>query len=116
MSTISLTTYRADGTPVTTPVSKASEDGHTYFRTWDTSWKAKRLRRNPTVEFAPSTLRGRPTGPAHRASARRLSGEEERRARRALAREHPLMHGVLVPALHRLQRVRTVHYELLDER
>jgi PPOX class probable F420-dependent enzyme len=114
MSTISLTTYRRDGTPVSTPVSIAADDGHRYFRTWDTSWKAKRLRRNPSVQFAPSTFRGKPTGPAHRATARRLSGEEERKARHALGREHPFMHGVLVPVVHRLQRVRTVHYELVD--
>src|SRR5205823_12054410 len=89
--TILLTTYRGDGSPVSTPVSLAIDDGHRYFRTWDTSWKARRLRRNPTVEIADSTFGGKAAGPAVRAQVRQLSGEDERRARQALARQHPIL-------------------------
>jgi uncharacterized protein len=110
--TILLTTYRRDGTPVTTPVSIAFDGNRAYFRTWETAWKAKRLRHDPNVQIAPSTLRGRQTGPALVASARLLSGDEEARARRALASRHPFLHGFLVPLAHRLRRHRTVHYEL----
>ena len=59
-----LTTYRRDGTPVGTPVSIAVDGDQAFVRTWDTAWKVKRIRNNPEVEVAPSTLRGKPTGPA----------------------------------------------------
>lgn len=111
--TILLTSYRRDGTPVATPVSIAFDGDRAFFRTWDTAWKAKRLRRNPSVEIAPSTFRGEPMGPAIRASARLLSGDEAKQARRALAARHPVLQGLLVPLGHRLLRYRTLHYELI---
>jgi PPOX class probable F420-dependent enzyme len=111
--TILLTSYRRDGTPVATPVSIAFEGDRAFFRTWDTAWKARRLRRNPVVEIAPATLRGEPTGRTLRARARLLAGDEAVPARDALARRHPFLHGLLVPLTHRLKGHRTVHYELL---
>ena len=111
--TILLTSYRRDGTPVATPVSIAFDGDRAFFRTWETAWKAKRLRRNPSVQIAPSTLRGEQTGPAVNARARLLTGDEAKLARRALARRHPFLHGLLVPLGHRLMRYRTVHYELI---
>jgi PPOX class probable F420-dependent enzyme len=110
--TIAITTYKRDGTPSTSPVSIAVDGEHAYVRTWHTSWKAKRLRRNPTVLIAPSTGRGRPAGPALPAKARLLDGDEALRARRLLGRKYPLLQAVTVPLGHRLMRVRTLHYEL----
>ena len=110
--TVLLTSYRRDGTPVGTPVSIAVAGDQAFVRTYDAAWKAKRLRRNPEVTIAPSTARGRPTGPAIRARARLLGGEEATLAAGALARKHPLLHGFLVPRLHRLQGYTTLHYEL----
>jgi uncharacterized protein len=110
-----LTTYRRDGTPVATPVSIAFDGGHAYFRTWHSSGKAKRLRRNPTVELAPSNLAGKQMGGAIRARACLLTGSEVTSARRALAHRHPILQGVLVPLTHRLMRYRTLHFELLPE-
>src|SRR5947209_16046403 len=86
--TVLLTTYRRDGTPVGTPVSIAVEGDRAYVRTYDTAWKLRRIRRNPTVEIAPATFRGTPTGPAIRARARLLGGEEAAHAGRALARKY----------------------------
>src|SRR5947209_20497682 len=76
--TVLLTTYRRDGTPVRTPVNIAVDSGgdRAFIRTYDKSWKFKRIRNNPDVEIAPSTFRGQPTGPAIRARARILSGSE----------------------------------------
>lgn len=110
--TILLTTYRRDGTPVGTPVHVAVEDGRAFIRTVDTAGKLKRIRRTPEVEIAPSTVRGRPTGPAVRLRARVLSGDESARAGRAIARKYPILHGVLIPLAHRLRRNMTVHIEL----
>jgi uncharacterized protein len=110
--TILLTSYRRDGTPVGTPVSIAVAGDRAYVRTWDTAWKVKRMRRNPVVAIAPSTWRGKVTGPAVSARARLLTGEEAAHAARLLRQKHPLLHGVLVPLMHRLRRNRTVHFEL----
>lgn len=107
-----LTTYRRDGTPVGTPVHIAAAGDRAYFRTYHTAGKAKRLRNNAAVALAPSTVRGTPTGPAIHARARLLAGGDARTAARALARTYPLLHGVLVPLVHRLRGWRTLHYAL----
>jgi PPOX class probable F420-dependent enzyme len=67
--TILLTTYKRDGTAVGTPVSIAFDGDRAFFRSFDKAWKTKRLRRDPHVRAAPSTLRGAPTGPAIRGRA-----------------------------------------------
>ena len=110
--TILLTTFRRDGTPVGTPVNIAVEGDHAFIRTWQTSGKMKRMRRNPEVTIAPSTVRGTPTGPAIPARATLLSGAAAEHAGRLIARKHPLLQGIVVPLAHRLQRQRTVHLEL----
>jgi uncharacterized protein len=110
--TILLTTYKREGAQVQTPVSVAFDGGRAYFRTWHKAGKAKRLANNPEVTVAPSTLRGAPTGPAVRARARLLGGDEARCAARALAHRHRILQAVLVPFTHRLMRYRTLHYEL----
>lgn len=110
--TILLTTFKRDGTPVDTPVSIAFEGDRAFFRTWDSAHKTTRLRNNPDVEVAPSTLRGTPTGPAIRAQATLLNGREARLAAKALAQHHRFLQALLVPMAHRLMRYQTMHYEL----
>ncbi len=114
--TVALTTYRRDGTPVTTAVSIAVDGDRAYVRTFERAGKNRRIRRDPSVHVAPSNALGAPTGPGLEATARRLSGTEQRRAGRALARKYPMLQGVLVPLTHRLGRARTgrtVHFELV---
>jgi len=110
--TILLTTYKRDGTAVRTPVSIALDADRMFFRSYDKAWKTKRLRNNPAVEFAASTLRGEPLGPPVRAHASLLKGEQAVIAARALGRRHRLLQGILVPLAHRLLRYQTMHYEL----
>jgi len=110
--TVLLTTFRRDGTPIGTPVNIAVEGDHAYVRTWDTAWKLRRMRNNPNVQVAPSTLRGTPTGPAIHAQARILDGAEARHAAELLAHKHPFLHGFLVPLVHRLRGNTTMHVEL----
>ena len=110
-----LTTFRRDGTPVPTPLSVAVDGDHAYVRTYEKAGKSKRLRNNRHVELAPSTTRGTPTGAPVPAEARRLDAAEDRHAARLLRRKHPLLHGILVPLLHRVGRAKTghtVHFEL----
>jgi PPOX class probable F420-dependent enzyme len=111
-----LTTYRRDGRPVGTPVSIAVDGDHAYVRSFEKAWKTTRIRNHPEVEIAPSTGRGRPTGPAIHAVARRLEGEESRYAGRLIARKHPMLQRILVPFSHlagRSKTGRTVHFELV---
>jgi hypothetical protein len=110
--TILLTSYKRDGTPVGTPVSIAFDGDRVFFRSYDKAWKTKRLRNNPQVDVAPSTLRGEPTGPAIQARASLLVGAQAGIAAKALARRHRVLHSVVVPLAHRLMRYKTMHYEL----
>jgi PPOX class probable F420-dependent enzyme len=107
-----LTSFRRDGTPVGTPVSLAVDGDRGYIRSPGTAWKVKRIRRNPHVELAPCTPRGRVTGPAIAAEARVLEGDEARHAARALRRRHPFLQGIAVPLAHRLMRCGTAHFEV----
>jgi uncharacterized protein len=109
---IRLTTYRRDGTPVGTAVNIAVDGERAYVRTPHRTGKVKRLRNNPNVEIAPSTLRGKPTGPTVRAQAKLLAGDDAMHASRALAGKYRIIQGVLVPLIHRLARQKTLHYEL----
>lgn len=107
-----LTTYRRDGTPVGTPVHIAVAGPVAYVRTFDPSGKLKRLRRNPRVEIAPCTLRGRVTGPALAATARILAGAESAHAARLIEAKYPFLHGRLIPWYHRRKGFVTTQIEL----
>ena len=109
--TVLLQTRKRDGTWVGTPVSIVNDGDRLFFRSYDASGKAKRLRNFPEVRVAPSTVRGRPTGPATGGHARLLDGGEAEHARELLAGRYPLLHGRLVPAMHRRKGWTTRHYE-----
>ncbi|WP_328538161.1 PPOX class F420-dependent oxidoreductase [Streptomyces sp. NBC_00344] len=111
---ILLTTRKRDGTTVGTPVSIAVEGDHAYIRTYSSAWKVKRMRNFPEVEIAPSTMRGKRTGPVVRARVRLLDpgSAENTHAAQVIARKYPIVHGALVPFAHRLKRERTLHYEV----
>ena len=109
----SLTTYKRDGTPVATPVNVVVAGDVAHFRTWNTSGKAKRLRHTPRVELRPSGFRGKPKGEAKlSADATLLVGEESQVAAAALAHQHPVVHGLVVPRLHRMRGWITEQYRL----
>ena len=107
-----LRTRRRAGTWVGTPVNLTVEGEHAYFGTPADSWKVKRLRNFADVEVAPSTLRGRPSGPVLRARARLLSGDEALAAERLLVRRHPIVHRFVVPLELHLKRTTNALYEL----
>jgi len=111
--TVLLTSFRRDGTPVGTPVSIVVDGDRALMRTYRSAWKVKRIRRNPVIEIAPSTFRGKVTGPAIRARTRFLGEAESEDAARMLARKYPFLHRFAVPLLHRLRHLETVYLELL---
>lgn len=113
--TVLLTTYKRDGAGVGTPVSIAVDGDHAYVRTFHTAGKAKRLRNNPEVEVAPSTVSGKATGEAIHARARLLDGDEARHAAKLLGGKNKILQGFLVPTFHRLRGFKTLHYELTPD-
>jgi uncharacterized protein len=56
---ISLTTFKRDGTAVSTPVWITGARGRYTFTTGDVAWKTRRLLRNPAVEIQVCDARGR---------------------------------------------------------
>jgi uncharacterized protein len=56
---ISLTTFKRDGTPVSTPVWVVTDDGARLL-VWsgESTWKVRRIRREPHVLVAPASFRG----------------------------------------------------------
>jgi PPOX class probable F420-dependent enzyme len=125
--TVILTTYRRDGRPVDTPVHIAVDGSRAFVRTYEGTGKIKRLRRRPEAELwpasngtAPALLallgRGatRRVGTPVRVRATELRGEASRQAGAALARKYPLLQGVVIPLVHRLQRTPTINLELVQ--
>ena len=68
---ISLTTFKRDGTHVSTPVWVVSDDGKRLL-VWSAAktWKVRRIRRNPRVLVAPANFRGKERGARIEAAAR----------------------------------------------
>ncbi len=84
---VSLTTYRKDGTPVTTPVWQVPHDAELWIVTEAASGKVKRIRNNPEVRVAPCSLRGTvaPDAPTATGTARLLDDDGTAQARKLLA-------------------------------
>ena len=78
-STALLTTFRASGESVATPVSIAVEDERAYFVTAVDTGKAKRLAADPRVTLAPCTATGKVVGSAVSGQARQLPNHTRRR-------------------------------------
>jgi PPOX class probable F420-dependent enzyme len=107
-----LETRKRDGTWVGTAVNPLVEDDHVYFRTWQESGKAKRLRNFAAVRIAPATASGKPTGGAVEGRATLLDGDEDEHARELIEHRYRLLQGVAVPLIHRLRRQHTQHYRI----
>ena len=86
-----LTTFRKDGTPVSTPLWAALDGDRLLMWTVTDSWKVKRIRRNPRVTVAACDVRGNPKGPAVEATAEILDDAGTDRARDAIARRYGLL-------------------------
>ena len=89
---INLTTFRKTGVPVPTPVWFAQVDGKLYGTTQPQAGKLKRIRNNPRVTVAPSTVSGKSLGDAIEGVARILQPEEFPLADKALRRKYGLQY------------------------
>lgn len=88
---IALTTFRKDGTAVSTPVWLIREGDTLLVTTQGSSGKAKRIRNNPQVTVAPSTSRGKPTGEAVPATAVLVDSVEAARITGLIAKKYGLL-------------------------
>lgn len=83
---IDLVTFRKTGAPVHTPVWFADDGGKLYLFSRRDAGKMKRIRNNPRVEIAPSTMRGRALGPYVPANAHIAA--DQNAARQAIRRKY----------------------------
>src|SRR5688572_9773982 len=103
---LSLTTYRRDGTPVSTPVWFVEEDGRLFVTTAANSYRAKRLRRNPAAMVAPCTARGVPTGDAIPVQVEFLPLQEHARVDRLMAEKYRLDRVLILPIYRLVMKLR----------
>jgi PPOX class probable F420-dependent enzyme len=116
---LSLTTYRGDGSPVSTPVWFVVDENRLLVWTSAASWKAKRLRRDPRVRIAPCDFRGNIHGAAVDGTARFLSETEGPRVQRLLLKKYPVARRLLswftalAARVQRAPRERPAYLEIL---
>ncbi|MFD2028642.1 PPOX class F420-dependent oxidoreductase [Promicromonospora aerolata] len=83
-----LRTFRADGTPVTTPIWLARDGERLYGYTPVRSWKVRRISRDPRVEVAPSDFDGMPHDAWRSGRAQVLPASGLRTAKRAMTAKY----------------------------
>ncbi len=90
---VSFTSYRKDGSAVSTPVWIAPAGGKLYFFSEVGAYKVKRIRRNPAVTLQPCDVRGRtiPGSPVVEGTARVLDHAETPRIRKIINRKYRLL-------------------------
>ncbi len=90
-SYVLLTTFRKDGTPVSTPVWVVRIGDELRVWTIRDSGKVKRIRRSGRAQIAPCTMRGNPRVPSIDATARLLPDSEAPAVLSALASKYGVM-------------------------
>jgi PPOX class probable F420-dependent enzyme len=73
---IALTTFKRDGSRISTPIWFNVMGGKIYVTTETSAWKVKRIANNPNVEFAVCTQRGKVTRQKFGGTARVLAPVE----------------------------------------
>jgi PPOX class probable F420-dependent enzyme len=103
---VSLTTFRRDGTAVSTPVWFIPENGSLLVETDGNSYKVKRIRRNDNVTVASCNATGRVTGDVVPARAAILPADELPRVERLLHQKYRLDYIFVLPIYLLVQRLR----------
>ena len=103
---LSLTSFKRDGTGVTTPVWFVSDNGHLLVETDADSYKVKRIRRDAHVRIALCDARGRPRGEPIDADARILAEDERQRVERLLAQKYRIDRYTIYPLYRLVMRLR----------
>jgi len=88
---VAVTSYRQDGTPVSTPVWVVQDGSDLAVWTPKDSFKVKRIRRNPAITVAPCTFGGEPLGPAVPGRAEIMDDAGRDRVRSLIKRKYGLV-------------------------
>ncbi|MFC9981364.1 PPOX class F420-dependent oxidoreductase [Gordonia sp. NPDC127522] len=89
---VNLTTYRKDGTAVTSPLWAALDGDRLVMWTVADSWKVKRLRRDPRVVVQACDVRGHKTfGEPVSGTAEVLDAADSGRVKKAIADKYGLL-------------------------
>ena len=87
---LNLESFRKSGKAVATPVWFAEAGGELFIYSLADAGKVKRIHNDARVLIAPSNVRGKPTGPAIRGTARIVPKDEWPHAEAALAEAYGL--------------------------
>ncbi|MFC9473048.1 PPOX class F420-dependent oxidoreductase [Nocardia sp. NPDC056952] len=90
---VSFTSYRKNGTPVSSPVWIAPTDGKFYFLSAVDAYKIGRISRNPSVTLQPCNVRGKVISGSVivEGAARVLDAAETARVRKIMNRKYWLL-------------------------
>lgn len=110
---ISLTTYRKNGDPVSTPVVFAEHKGKIYVITGRNTGKIKRLLMNPAVILTPCDQVGNPTGISFDGYVRVMSQQEGEAIRGKLRFSAPRLLMFLFNLRRDLQQGGNVYLEII---
>ena len=102
---VSVTSFKRDGTGVATPVWFVAENGSLLVETGGDSYKARRIRRNPSVAVAPCTASGRLRGEPIPARAAFLPESERERVEALMARKYRVDRVLILPVYRAVQRL-----------
>jgi uncharacterized protein len=112
---VNLTTFRKNGSPVSTPVTFAQYNGRLYVITGATTGKIKRLRHTSRVELGPCDSKGNSLGPTQAGQARILSREETARLKPHLKLHAPAPIMFVFNLLRELRKGGNVYLEITLE-
>jgi len=101
---IALETFKRNGEGVSAPVWFVEEDAKLYIWTPANSGKARRIRNNPRIRFAPSSARGKPKGDWVEGEAQVLNPSDSTRPAELIRRKYGLQFW-LINHLHGRDRV-----------
>lgn len=103
---LNLTSYKRDGTGVTTPLWFVIENGRVLVRTDAQSGKVKRVRRNPTVTIVPCSATGRMHGEPMPARAEVLPQSDVAHVDQLIARKYRVDRVLILPVYRAMARLR----------
>ena len=103
---LSLTSFKRDGTGVATPMWFVIDNQRLIVRTDPQSFKAKRIRRNPSVMIAPCAANGRPRSDPVPGRVEVLPDSELDRAEPLMARKYRIDRVLILPIYRALRRLR----------
>jgi uncharacterized protein len=103
---LSLTSFKRDGTGISTPVWFVEENGRLFVRTDGDSFKVRRIAHNPSVTVAECSASGRLRGEPIAAHAEIQRNGEAQHVDELMARKYRVDKILILPIYRGVQRIR----------